>query len=248
MIAQSVSVYGAHTRRCINGNITLLFAIPVDIWLDNVYPVVITNIKDLEMPCRLSREQIEQTISFHGHWCPGLAVGLRAAEWALTHLGRAEDEEIVSVVETDMCAVDAIQFLTGCTFGKGNLIHRDYGKNAFSFYRRRDDTAARLVKRPDIFGRTREAMNRLNRKRQARGLTVAEGDTWNKLRAEMSALIMDAEFGDLFQIKKPTLPVPEKARILESRICESCGEAVMETRTRKFEGRVFCTPCFESQA
>jgi len=77
-------------------------------------------------------------VAFHGHWCPGLAVGIRAAEWALREMGRAADEEIVAVVETDMCGVDAIQFLTGCTFGKGNLIHRDWGKNAFSFYRRRD--------------------------------------------------------------------------------------------------------------
>ncbi len=37
-----------------------------------------------------------------------------------------------------MCGVDAIQVLTGCTYGKGNLIHRDLGKMAFSFYRRTD--------------------------------------------------------------------------------------------------------------
>jgi hypothetical protein len=63
-------------------------------------------------------EIINQTVAFHGHWCPGLAIGIRAAEWALQEMGRATDEEIVAVVETDMCGVDAIQFLIGCTFGK----------------------------------------------------------------------------------------------------------------------------------
>ena len=46
-----------------------------------------------------------------------------------------------------MCAVDAIQFLTGCTFGKGNLIHRDWGKNAYAFWRRSDGRALRIVGR-----------------------------------------------------------------------------------------------------
>ncbi len=57
-----------------------------------------------------------------------------------------------------MCGVDAIQFITGCTFGKGNLIHKDYGKNAFSFYRRRDQKAVRLVKKKDTNGEERETL------------------------------------------------------------------------------------------
>ena len=39
----------------------------------------------------------------------------------------AADEEIVAIVENDACGVDALQCVTGCTFGKGNLIFRDYG-------------------------------------------------------------------------------------------------------------------------
>ena len=107
------------------------------------------------MPCSISKELIEKTIAFHGHSCPGLAIGIRAAELALKEIGKAPDEEIVAVVETDMCGVDAIQYLTGCTYGKGNLIHKDYGKNAFTFYRRRDNKAIRLVTRRDDFRRRR---------------------------------------------------------------------------------------------
>jgi len=43
--------------------------------------------------------------------------------------GRPQDEELVAVVENDSCAADAIQFITGCTFGKGNLIFHDFGKH-----------------------------------------------------------------------------------------------------------------------
>ena len=122
----------------------------------------------------LSDEIIEQTIAFHGHWCPGLAIGIRAAEWALQEIGSARDEEIVAVVETDMCGVDAVQYLTGCTFGKGNLIHKDYGKNAFSFYEKKDGKAVRLVARPDIYGNAGAALGRLHKKMLAEGLTEEE--------------------------------------------------------------------------
>ena len=102
------------------------------------------------MPCSISKDLIEKTTDFYGHWCPGLAVGMRASELALKEIGKASDEEIVAVVETDMCAVDAIQYLTGCTLGKGNLIYKDYGKSAFAFHRRRDSKAIRMVTRLDV--------------------------------------------------------------------------------------------------
>ena len=70
----------------------------------------------------IPEEKIREAIAFHGHWCPGLATGIRVAELALREIGRAGDEDIVAVAESDTCAVDAIQVLTGCTVGKGNLV------------------------------------------------------------------------------------------------------------------------------
>jgi len=195
----------------------------------------------------ITQEMIEQTISFHGHWCPGLAIGIRAAEWALQELGKATDEEIVAVAETDMCAVDAIQYLTCCTLGKGNLIHKDYGKNAFTFYRRRDGKAARLVARPAIYGDTGPTLAGLNTKMLDQGLSEEEGKLWQKTRAAISKRIMESDLVDLFEIKKPVDPVPNMARILAPMVCESCGETVMETRTRYFGGKLLCIPCFESR-
>ena len=98
-------------------------------------------------------ETLERVVEFHGHMCPGLALGVRAAEVALAEIGpHSQDEEVVAIVETDMCGVDAVQFLTGCTFGKGNLVHRDHGKNAYTFVRRSDGRAVRVSGRPDAFG------------------------------------------------------------------------------------------------
>lgn len=196
---------------------------------------------------RLTPELIKATTDFHGHWCPGLAVGIRAAEWAMQSMGASPDEEVVAVVETDMCGVDAIQYLTGCTFGKGNLIHKDYGKNAFTFYRRADGKAARLVARPSIYGDHRATLGKLHQKQRNQEMTPQDEKLWHDTRAAISKKIMESDLNDLFEIKEPDGPLPEKARILASLVCETCREAVMESRTRRFEGQILCIPCFEAR-
>jgi formylmethanofuran dehydrogenase subunit E len=185
----------------------------------------------------IDEKLIQQTIHFHGHSCPGLAIGIRAAELALAEFDRALDEEMVAVVETDMCGVDAIQFLTGCTFGKGNLIHKDYGKNAFTFYRRSDEKAIRIVLRSDLF---QESDGELDAKK----ITPEEESQMREIRKKQ---VMEAEFEELFEIKPVQDPLPKQARILQSLTCESCGETTMESRTRRFLGRTLCIPCFEAE-
>ena len=195
---------------------------------------------------QIDERQIKETTNFHGHWCPGLAIGRRAAEWALKEMGKSPDEEIVAVVETDMCGVDAIQYLTGCTFGKGNLIHKDFGKNAFTFYRRRGGKAMRLVLRPTIYGDTGPLMRKLHHKMQAEGLSKEEEKTWQETRTKISKRIIESDMAEVFEFKAAEGPAPKKARILASLTCESCGEPVMETRTRRFNDQVLCIPCFEA--
>ena len=194
----------------------------------------------------ISQERIERTIQFHGHSCPGLALGVRASEVALHEFPRSRDEEIVAVVETDNCAVDAIQYLTGCTFGKGNLIHLDYGKNAFTFRRRSDGKGIRLVARPEIFQETDEDALALRRKMGHGELTPEERLRLDQVVAERTKRIMDAPLEDLFEREGVHSPMPRKARILESLTCDACGEATMESRTRRLFGQTLCIPCFEA--
>jgi formylmethanofuran dehydrogenase subunit E len=191
-------------------------------------------------------EQVEKTIAFHGHWCPGLAIGIRAALWALEEMGKSADEEIVALVETDMCGVDAIQYLLSCTFGKGNLFHKDYGKNAFTFYRRRDDKSARLVLRPNPYGENMVRLQALMGKSQEAGLNAEEEKEREEIRDRMAQFIMTVPFEQLFTVGPAPEPVPQKARILSSLICADCGEAVMESRARHFKDQILCIPCFEA--
>ena len=197
------------------------------------------------MKCSIKEDLIDQTIAFHGHSCPGLSIGIRAAELALQRVGHAEDEDLVAVVETDMCGVDAIQFLTGCTFGKGNLIHKDHGKMAFSFYDRGKHTGFRALLRPDFSGDLGSELRNLMKK--VEDVTANEEDhaRLQKLRGELQERYMTVDLEEMFVVTEPSLPVPKPARVLQSLQCEACGEMTMESRTRRFDGKTLCLSCFE---
>jgi len=143
--------------------------------------------------------------------------------------------------------VDAIQFLVSCTYGKGNLIHLDYGKLAFSFYRRSDGKAIRLIGKQQIFEHEKCELMSLRNMKMVRRLTQEEKKRLKSATAARVQQIMGADLEELFEMTPIQGDVPEKAQILESLICESCGERVMESRTRLFLGRTLCIPCFEAK-
>jgi formylmethanofuran dehydrogenase subunit E len=158
----------------------------------------------------------------------------------------ATDEEVVAIVETDMCAVDAIQFMTGCTFGKGNLIHLDYGKNAFTFIRRSDGKAIRLVMRQQSLSQSDDEHRDLLARIQSGEASPEEHQRFQDLIHQRGQAILDLPLETLFEVQTVEPRIPAKARVRESIQCEACGEMVMETRIRLLNGRKLCIPCFEA--
>jgi len=197
------------------------------------------------MSCTYPEEIIEQTIAFHGHSCPGLAIGIRAAELARERLGSVPQSDLVVVAETDMCGVDAIQFLTGCTYGKGNFIHKDLGKMAFSFYNRETGGGFRAVLNPGARIAAGDEMVDLMKKLLNNTATEEEKQRSNALRAEQQQHYMQLPLAEMFQVTDTAAPAPRRARILDSLPCAHCGEMTMESRTRRFGGKTLCIPCFE---
>lgn len=163
----------------------------------------------------------EKAVAFHGHECPGLAIGVRASVVAMEKLssGTSEDEELVCVTENDACGVDGVQALTGCTFGKGNMLYRGTGKQAFSFFDRRSGKKIRLVLKS--FG----------------------GDM---SRAERQKYILNAPAEDVFSICDPSFSLPENARHFETVTCQVCGEGAPEHKIRFQDGKMVCLDCFKT--
>ena len=191
---------------------------------------------------------LDEVIAFHGHSCPGLAFGYRVASAALERLaaGRSEDEELVAIVENNSCAVDAIQAMTGCTFGKGNLIFKDYGKQVYTFFRRSDGRGLRIAV---SFNGTPESEEDKEKWRR-----FFEGDrspevteAVQRLRTAKIKAILSASVSELFTIDEPVFPLPVQARIFPALLCDRCGEKVMEPKARKEGDRVLCIPCAEAE-
>jgi formylmethanofuran dehydrogenase subunit E len=188
---------------------------------------------------------IDNVVEFHGHMCAGLAMGIRAAEVALDEIGpHAPDEEVVAIVETDMCAVDAIQFLTGCTLGKGNLVHRDHGKNAYTFIRRSDGKAVRISTRSGAWGRD-PAWLALFAKVRSGTATAEERQQFASDQRERSRLVMEVPLDELFDVRAIEVEAPAPARILATVECSGCHELTMETRIRRLDEQEWCLPCFD---
>ncbi len=173
-------------------------------------------------------EDYREAAAFHGHTCPGLAIGYRAVKAAMERMGiaRAYDEELVCVVENDSCSVDAVQYLAGCTFGKGNLFYLDHGKQVFTFAsRERPGRALRVSLKAGA------------------GFPAGEDMDPQRRREEALRVMLTAPLDELFTVEEIDFELPEKARIHQSVPCDNCGEPVMETRVVESGGRRLCIPC-----
>jgi len=193
-----------------------------------------------------SIKSFNEAAAFHGHACPGLALGYRAAEYALQFLraGRSEDEDLVAIVENDACGVDAIQLVAGCSVGKGNLILQDFGKHAYTFIDRKSNRAIRLVQRPEpVIQRIDPVASTLREKVMGGIATPAEKAEFHKRQAVVIEKILRMPIDELFIAQEVRPEIPVKAKIFTSVQCARCGEMVAEHRARVREGTFVCMPC-----
>ena len=190
-------------------------------------------------------DDLRDAIQFHGHLCPGLSLGYRVAKAALRELKaeRPHDEELVAIVENDSCSADAIQYITGCTFGKGNLLFRDYGKHVYTFYNRRTGEGIRISE--DYRGYESDPRYPELKKRQEAGEDVDR--EMMEYKMEKASAILRSEEQEIFTVDRITTPPPGEARIRASVRCAQCGEKFMESRGRVKNGRIVCIPCSEQE-
>jgi formylmethanofuran dehydrogenase subunit E len=188
----------------------------------------------------------DDVVEFHGHACPGLALGYRVALRALREFPRrSRDEEVVAVVENNSCAVDAIQLMTGCTFGKGNLVFRDYGKQVYTFLKRPSGKSIRISvdwRRPAETVSERAIWERyLKGNRSSQVVKFV-----HERKAKRIRRILDAGEEELLTVTRGKEKIPPEAAIYRSVICERCGEKVAEPKARIQEGKIVCIPCHET--
>lgn len=187
----------------------------------------------------------------HGHFCPGLAMGILAATYAMNHL-KIDDsdglEDVIAIMETNNCMSDGVQFVTGCTFGNNALVFHDIGKMAFTLARR-TGKGVRISARADSKEYMRSSLETFS---EQYSKVVKEKDHSKKstskfkqtgLEAALNTLKLD--FDKIFEVEQTKVNLPEYAPSHDSILCEKCGEGVMATRIEKKDDKNLCIPCAE---
>lgn len=180
------------------------------------------------------REYLDDAAVAHGHLCAGQVLGVRMAMLGLKKLGLEDPQgkdrkRIVTFVEIDRCATDAVMVVTGCRLGKRALKFRDWGKMAATFVDVETGKAVRVA--------AKESSKAL-----AKSL---HPETENKNQQQMLAyqeLPDDAMFHTEWvrvQLGPEEFPGYKGERI----VCEECGEGINFQRQVGENGRVLCRGC-----
>ena len=194
---------------------------------------------------------LNSAAELHGHYCPGLSLGVNAGVTAISEKGLKHEgmEDVLAVVETNNCFSDGIQYTTGCSFGNNSLIFRDFGKTAFTLTDRSGE-GIRITVRKDagknwedefpeykkLFEKVVEERNE-NEEAERRFMEVGK---------KVSKYIVEVDPDKIFNIEKVKIDLPNYAPIHESKICSKCSESVMETRTVEKDDKIFCLECGEA--
>ena len=179
-------------------------------------------------------EYLREAEVAHGHLCAGQVLGVRMAMLGLQKLGiedpRGKDRKrLVTFVEIDRCATDAVAVVTGCRLGKRALKFRDWGKVAATFV----DVAS---------GRAFRIAARESSKALARSM---HPEFENKNQQQMRAY-REMPDEDLFDVQAVTVDLPPEefpGYKGERAVCAQCGEGINFRREVVRDGRILCRGC-----
>lgn len=177
-------------------------------------------------------ELVAASAALHDHLCPrqvlGVRIGLLAARLLAIDLPR-DDKRLLTIVETDGCAVDGISVATGCRVGRRTLRVEDYGKVAATFVDTRTERSVRVAPRP--FARE-----------TASAYAPEANDRWHAQLLGYQRMPDD----ELLTWQAVALTTSLQAIISEPglrAICQGCGEEIMNGREASREGVVLCRAC-----
>ncbi len=170
----------------------------------------------------------------HGHLCAGQILGVRMAMHGLAKLGiddpRGKDRKrLVTFVEIDRCATDAIGVVTGCRLGKRALKFRDWGKMAATFIDLENDRAVRVAAKESSKARAKEMYPELTDKNQQQMKAYREMSEEDLFDTQWVRVKLDAE----------EFPGYKAERI----VCSRCGEGINFKREVRRGDEVLCRGC-----
>ena len=170
----------------------------------------------------------------HGHMCAGQILGLRMAMYGMKLLGIEDPtgrdrKRLVTFVEIDRCATDAIPIVTGCRMGKRALKFRDFGKVAATFCDLKEGRAVRVVARETSKDRARQLYPEITDKNQQQMRAYRELPDEDLFVSQWVRVALGAEEFPGYKGERS--------------VCTACGESIRYKREVIRDGRVLCKAC-----
>ncbi len=187
-----------------------------------------------------------QTVKFHGHICPGLAIGYYASHVAMRWLAeeRSPDDEVFAIIDSAGCGADAVQAITGCTVGKGNLVINDNGKQVYTFGIRGRPKAIRIALRHEFtIDRLDPGLQELREKVSEGHATVEEVDELRHRIQRVCRAILESPGESVFDVKAINVKEPERPGRISTVVCSKCGEPVSAAKAKKAGNGHLCPEC-----
>jgi formylmethanofuran dehydrogenase subunit E len=186
------------------------------------------------MPLKTFDEYVALAEQAHGHICAGQILGLRMAIYGLKLLALDDPtgkhrKRLVTFVEIDRCATDAIPVVTGCRLGKRALKFRDFGKVAATFCDLEADRAVRVVALESSKQRASEMFPEI------------VGRNAQQMRAYRE--MPDDELFRSQWVRVKLGPEEFPGYKGERAICAQCGEGINFKREVIRDERVLCKSC-----
>ncbi len=186
------------------------------------------------MPLKTFDEYVTLAEAAHGHMCAGQILGLRLAIHGMELLGiddptGKDRKRLVSFVEIDRCATDAVTVVTGCRMGKRALKFRDFGKVAVTFCDLESDRAVRVVAKDSSKQRAKEVYPEIEDKNQQQ----------MKAYRDLPAVEMFEHAWVRVKLAPEEMPGFKGARVS----CAQCGEGINFKREVEVDGRTLCKAC-----
>jgi formylmethanofuran dehydrogenase subunit E len=177
---------------------------------------------------------LTESMSMHGHQCPGQVLGVRMSLLGLRCIGIKDPKgrgrgNLIVFVETDRCATDAIQSVTGCSLGHRTMKFVDYGKMAATFVNLGTGEAIRVVAKEEARDKAREYFPNTEDRHRAQ-FEAYKAMTDEELFYTMSVVV-----------KIPPQDMP--GRPVGRTRCSRCGEYVQDLREVGLNGNALCRPC-----
>ncbi|MCF6265807.1 MAG: FmdE family protein [Desulfuromusa sp.] len=191
-------------------------------------------------------EYFETGLKFHGHRCPAMPMGLRAALAAMKTLGveHSQDKELQVLSETGEghaagCFLDGVMVVTGCTYGKSNIKKLYYNKMAFTLIDVKTGRSVRVSIKNEVLAQSLKSPFIEQRK-----AGVPPQDVPAKIADPVIEKVLNIPEEMLLNIGEiKVIDVPKGKGVFEAEPCAKCGDMTFVNKLQETPAGKVCIPC-----